>query len=241
MIVKRFFQIVLRTSDVEAARAFYVAVLGGGAFDIVQLHEQAVARGARPHWLGFVHVGDVEHALAAFVQRGATQLSPIWVNPEGLEAATARDPGGAVIALAKQPDRARGKTASAGGSGAQVIWYELNTVDVERAKANYRELFGWEFKEPLDLEGVGVVHPFAWEEGGAAVGSMCDVAGRRGVHPHWLFHLRVDALEPATNAVREKGGVVAASVTLPGRDRIAICDDPQGAAFAIRETAKEAR
>jgi hypothetical protein len=239
--MKRLFRIQLRTRDVEAARAFYAAVLRGSAFHVVQLHEEAVARGARPHWLGFLDVGDVDRAAAAFVQRGATQLGPKWVNPEGLEAAIVRDPGGALIALAKQPDRARAETAGARGADAHVIWHELNTVDVERAKANYKELFGWEFKEPFALEGVGVLQSFAWEHGGEPVGSMCDIAGRRGVHPHWLFHLRVAAFEPAANAVREAGGVVVASVTLPSGDRVAICDDPQGAAFAIRENAGGAR
>ncbi len=111
--MKRFFRITLRTNDVDAARTFYAAVLGGNAFHVVQLHEEAVARGARPHWLGFLDVGDVDRAAAAFVQRGATQLGPKWVNPEGLEAAVVRDPGGAVIALAKEHDRAAAETATA--------------------------------------------------------------------------------------------------------------------------------
>ncbi len=42
------FPFVLRTTDVDAARAFYVAVLGTGVLDIVRLHEQAIVRGARP-------------------------------------------------------------------------------------------------------------------------------------------------------------------------------------------------
>ncbi len=134
-----FFQVTLRTSDVEAARAFYATVLGGPALHIVQLHEQAVARGARPHWLGYLDVGDVDRAAAAFVDRGATPLGPKWVNPEGLEAAVMRDPGGAIVALAKPP---RGVRAT--NLGPDVVWYELNSADVQRAQLNYRELFGWD-------------------------------------------------------------------------------------------------
>jgi catechol 2,3-dioxygenase-like lactoylglutathione lyase family enzyme len=51
--VTRFFYYALRTSDVARARAFYTAVLGNDDAEIFELHEQAVARGARPHWLGF--------------------------------------------------------------------------------------------------------------------------------------------------------------------------------------------
>jgi uncharacterized protein len=56
---------------------------------------------------------------------------------------------------------------------------------------------------------------------------------RAGVHPHWLFHLRVDALDLALDAVKAGGGVVVGPVTLPTGERLAICDDPQGAAFAL--------
>lgn len=49
-----FFQIMLRTTDVDAARTFYARVLGPGALDIVLLHEQAIARGVAtsPKWGG---------------------------------------------------------------------------------------------------------------------------------------------------------------------------------------------
>ncbi|HEX4477622.1 MAG TPA: VOC family protein [Polyangiaceae bacterium] len=229
-----FFEYYLRTIDVDGARAFYSAVLGDRKLEVFQLHEQALARGARPHWLGFIDVGDVDGATSAFVARGATSLGPKWVNPQGLEASVVRDPGGAVVALAK-PAPKPASDASAGDSSLGVEWHLLNTRDVEGAKKNYSEVLGWEFKAPLDLGTYGVFHPFAWQAGGAPVGSMSDIATRPGVHPHWLFHFRVGALDPAVDAVRARGGSVVESVVIPGGDRIAICDDPQGAAFTLRE------
>jgi predicted enzyme related to lactoylglutathione lyase len=231
----RFFTVKLRTSDVDAARAFYAAVLGERALDVVKLHEQAVARGARPHWLGYVDAANVEHALAAFTERGATALGPKWVDPEGLEAAVVRDPGGAILALAKRPPSVPTGGGKGGGAGPDVGWYQLNTTDVERAKANYRALFGWDAAAPLDLGPRGLFHPFAWEPGAPAVGWMSDIATRAGVHAHWLFHFRVAAIGPAIDAVRSFGGSVVDAATPPGGARIAVCDDPQGAAFAIRE------
>src|SRR5271156_5293910 len=106
----QFFHYQLRTSNVAAARAFYGEVLGSADANIVQLHEQAVARGARPHWIGYLDVGDVDRVAAAFVVRGATPLAAKWVNREGLEAAVVRDPGGAVLALAKPPPAPMSKT-----------------------------------------------------------------------------------------------------------------------------------
>jgi predicted enzyme related to lactoylglutathione lyase len=229
--VARFFQYTLRTNDVPGARAFYAAVLGRDDAEIVQLHEQAVARGARPHWLGFLDVGEVDAAASAFGTRGATPLGPKWVNPAGLEAAFVRDPGGALVALAKPPAPS---AESATQARPEVVWHHLNTADVERAKQNYRELAGWELKQPLDAGGFRV-HPFAWEAGGEAVGSMSDIAQRPSVHPHWLFHFRVMALGPALGVVSGAGGVHLEPLLLPNGDRMAVCDDPQGAAFALLE------
>ncbi|HLK36645.1 MAG TPA: VOC family protein [Polyangiaceae bacterium] len=239
--MNRFFKLTLRTSDVEAALAFYGAVLGPGSRDIVQLHEQAVARGARPHWLGFLEVEDVDATLLAFTRRGATRLSPTWVNPAGLQGATLRDPGGAVLGLARRPAKALDHELDAVAlrppgtrPDPDVVFCDLNTADVERAMANYTETFGWGMKDALDLGSLGTFHAFAWEPGRATVGSMSDVA-TRGVHPHWLFHFRVDSVDGAVAAVRDAGGVVVRAVTLPSGDRIAVCDDPQGAAFALRD------
>jgi len=229
---RSFFQVVLRTLDVDAARRFYAGVLGEGSLTIFQLHTQAVERGARPHWLGHLQVPDVDAAVATFSARGATPLGPKWINPEGLEAAVMRDPGGAVVSLAKPSAQ---NLESAQHLGPDLLWSLLNTQDVESAKRNYAELVGWVFATPLDLGPLGVFHPFALEPGGAPVGSMIDIAGRSGVHTHWLFHFRVSELEAAVAAVQSLGGIVADRVTLPNGDRIAICDDDQGAAFTLRQ------
>jgi uncharacterized protein len=229
-MVSDFFQVTLRTLDVEAAQAFYRAVLGAAPRGTVRLHEQAIARGAPPHWLGFVRVSDVERAAAAFVARGAQSLAPTWVNPEGLEAAVMRDPGGAIVALGKPP---ASEWSCAARSGVEVDRFVLNTAEVGRAKANYAELFGWDFLAPLELGALGELHPFASAPGAAPAGAMVDIAGRPGVHPHWLVHFRVAALEPALRAVRAAGGLVIGPLALPGGEQVAVCDDPQGAAFAL--------
>jgi predicted enzyme related to lactoylglutathione lyase len=222
---------------VDDARSFYAQVLGDGPRDVVQLHDQAAARGARPHWLGYLEVEDVDDAASAFLRRGAMALGRKWVNAEGLEAAIVREPGGAVVALARPPvgprvPQALGAPAS---PSTEAVWYQLNTIDVDRAKEDYQTLFGWSFGDPIDSPEHGVFHPFAWERGGAPVGWMTDIFGRAGRHAHWLFHFRVAALERAMIAVRQGGGYVMGPFVLDRGDRIAVCDDSQSAAFAIRE------
>lgn len=226
----RFCRYVLRTTNVAAARAFYAALLGdhGADIEIEPLPEAVAARGAPAHWLGHIGVDDVEAAARAFVERGATRLGPTRPLAGGGEVAIVRDPGGAVVAVATRPPAP---------APTSVVWHGLNTTDLARAAACYRDLFGWEITSQLDLGPLGVHQRFTWQSGGADVGSMADIAGRPGVHPHWLFHFHVPALDPALAAVRAAGGLVIAPIELPSGDRIAVCDDPQGAAFALQEVA----
>lgn len=224
----RFRRFELRTTDVAAARAFYASLLGDEGADIMPLPAEAAARGARAHWLGHLGVEEVERTARAFAGLGATRLGPTRPTADGGEVALLRDPGGAVVALATPP---------AGPPRDDVVWQVLNTGDLGRCIASYRELFGWHFAERVDLGALGVFHPFAWQPGGANVGSMSDITQRPGVHPHWLFHFRVAALEPALARVRAAGGVVMGPFGLPGGERLAVCDDPQGAAFALWEPA----
>ena len=231
--MSRFFRYQLRTTDVAAAHAFYARVLGVDDATIVPLHEEALSRGARPHWLGFLDFTprEVDVASLALVERGGQPLGPKWLNPEGLEAQVVRDPGGAVVALARSHRQHGG-----GATEHDIAWHILNTRDVELAKANYTEAFGWHFLEPLKLEDGGVLHPFAWTHGGPEVGAFYDIAGRPEVHPHWLFHFRVPSLGEALTAVKKGGGLAIGPLTLPSGDAIAVCDDPQGAAFALLES-----
>lgn len=214
-----FFHLTLRTRDVDAALSFCRRVLGDRARDVVKLHEQAVARGARPHWLGYLGVDDVKRTAAAFIERGATSFGQ-WINPEGLEAAVLRDPGGAFVAVAKSA-REYPSPESA--------WCLLHTSNAERAITDYRDLFDWRFGEAFDLGAHGRFHPFAWDA--ADVGAMTEL--RPGVHAQWLFHFAVRDVDLAADEVRASGGVVGDVVTTPDGKRVAICDDPQGATFAL--------
>lgn len=224
----RFFHLVLRTIDEPAARAFHAAVLGVDPARLIAfpLHEAALARGARPHWLGFLGVADVAAAVEAFAARGARPLGPSWVDPQGLEAAMVWDPGGALVALGRPPPGLVGQPF-------EVAWSVLHTPGVEAAKETYRQLFGWDFRAPEEVPGQGTYHPFAWHPGGPPVGSLGDLAGRPEVHPHWLHLVRVASLDAAVAEVAARGGRITARLTLPGGGRAAVGEDPQGAAFGL--------
>jgi predicted enzyme related to lactoylglutathione lyase len=57
------------------------------------------------------------------------------------------------------------------------------------------------------------------------------------VHVHWLFYFSVANLDDAIAKVRANGGNPQSAVVLPNGDRIARCEDPQGAAFGLLQRA----
>ncbi|MEZ4428745.1 MAG: hypothetical protein R3A51_13765 [Nannocystaceae bacterium] len=204
----RFTRIVHRAHDVDAARAFYAAVLGeepAAQLEVVLVPKAAAARGAPAHWLGAIGVDDVDDALAQLCARGATQLGPRCDDGRGVFV-TVRDGGGALLAL----------TSTATASGPAVAWSHLDARDAAATFAGYAAIFGWRTTGRLDLGPAGEVTRFAWRAGGPSVGSYADVAARPGVHPQWLFHLPVSSLHAAQATVRARGGVVLADVTTPG-------------------------
>jgi predicted enzyme related to lactoylglutathione lyase len=225
MFVIRLSRYVLRTTNVEAAGAYYDAVLERRGDGIALLPEAAVARGARPHWLGLIgvkQIGGAEAMAARFVELGATRLGAPGAAGDFV---AVRDPGGAVIAL----------TDSAGESSAGVLWHQLNTREPLVAAATYSALFGWSCTDGRDFGLLGGQLAFAFGAGEPRVGVISDVKDRPEVHTHWLFFFAVPSLEAAVERVLSHGGIAVGPLALADGARVAVCDDPQGAAFGLIE------
>jgi uncharacterized protein len=240
----------LRTTDSKAAQAFYTHVAGlaiqeeAGRLgvhlygqlvgEIVPLPERAAAQGAPSHWLGHLSVSNLEATLQRFVALGGERLGPLQRASDGSELAILRDPFGSVLALS---------ASVAPKHGARLAWHELHTQDQQRAFSTYRELFGFQQTEAVDLgPPLGTYQMFSWEEGAGSVGGMLSSARSPMIHPHWLFYFAVDDLDRAlAQTVSLGGSVVFGPVVMPNGARAAQCEDPQRAAFALQETPPPAR
>lgn len=235
----RFYRYELRTTDVDSARAFFAGVLGPQLWrpgvSIAPLPERAVARGAPPHWLGHVHVPDVEETVARVVAEGGQQLGPIERGTDGSLRAIVRDPFGAILAVTTEtpPD-------SEDSDDAPVAWHLHHSEDHERAFAFYSALFGWASTGAQELgPELGSHRPFAWQQSGPIVGSMANTARLPHVHPQWLFFFRVADIEESLARVDARGGKPLTAIRTSGGDLAAPCNDPQGAAFALYQPADE--
>lgn len=67
---------------------------------------------------------------------------------------------------------------------------------------------------------------------------MSNTARRDGIHVQWLYAFAVHRLTPVLDAIRHLGGTAMDPVLLAAAGlRLAVCEDPQGAQFAVAEAA----
>lgn len=228
--MNQFTRYELRTTHPDAARSFYAQLLGHERVVIWPLHEQARARGAVPHWLGYISVAEnsaLEQMGKRFVERGAVQLGPTLVTQDRGHILVLRDPGGAIVAL---------NDTSLPLGDPIVAWHVLNTNDVAAAIRNYRELFAWAVDESAAIGPHGAFYGFSWPDAPSGhVGAFADIAGRSGVHPHWLFFFAVKDLDSALTLIHNAGGTATEPFPGPKGARLSVCEDQQGAAFGLYE------
>jgi len=225
--VNGFCRFDLRTTDMDAARAFYTELLGeelwGPELGVAPLPPPLVSLGVPPHWLGRVGTDDVEGSVARFIARGARQRGPMHRYPDGSVFAIVRDPAGAVLALGTEQPSSR---------PSPVVWHQLVSDDHTRSMALYRDLFGWTATTRGELPEGRHQQLFAWDESGNDVGGMSDTVSLPRVHPQWLYFFGVSDLEAALAHVRALGGLTLPPNHTPAGD-FAACDDPQGGAFGL--------
>src|SRR5919199_1070020 len=150
----------LLTTDADAAEAFYRDVIGWGAQDaglpdrryttltagerpvcgLMAMCEEARDMGARPGWIGYVAVEDVDASAEQVVQQGGTvHRAPSDIPGVGRFAIVA-DPQGARIALfrgsAGEWQCVPPNTPGHGG------WHELGATEKKAAFDFHLQLFG---------------------------------------------------------------------------------------------------
>ncbi|MBI2393313.1 MAG: VOC family protein [Deltaproteobacteria bacterium] len=247
----------LMTTDVEAAKRFYSDVIGwkteqwtggdpampytmwsmGGRSlgGVMALPEDARKMGAPPHWIAYTVVDDVDATAAKAEKLGARVYAPPTDIPTVGRFAVLADPQGATFAIFK----GAGPMDAPPDAVGQFSWAELNTTDYEAAWRFYSELFGWKHRSSMDMGPMGTY--FMWNDPeGKTKGGMSNAAKAMNFPPHWLHYVTVDDVDATAKVVVEKGGkVMNGPMDIPGDDRIAQCQDPQGGFFAIYSHGKK--
>lgn len=244
----------LMTTDPDAATKFYGDVVGwtisesipgdqdyrmigrsdgGFAGGVLGLTDEMRQHGARPIWLGYIGVDDVDTTVSKIEAKGGKVLMPAFDIPQGRIAMVA-DPQGNPFYLmrpippADKPD-AESDVFSATAEQ-RVGWNELSTADPVAARQFYEELFDWTSDDFMPMGELGEYRFFA--HGGTTIGAVCGVMP--GGSSGWRYYVRVPSISAATDAVKTGGGAVSMGPhEVPGGDHIIIGNDPQGAEFAL--------
>ena len=238
----------LMTSDTGSAVSFYRSVIGWGTQDsgmasytlltmgtsmvggVMAIPDEARARGARPVWLGYIGVDDVDaYAKRVSAAGGAVHKPPEDIPGVGRFAVVA-DPHGAMFMLFKGSSTEAPAAAPPGTPG-HVGWHELRAGDGPAAFKFYSDLFGWTAAEAVDMGPMGVYQTFA--AGGAPIGGIMTKTPETPM-PSWLYYFNVESVDAAIARVKDGGGrITNGPMEVPGGSWIAQGEDPQGAAFAV--------
>jgi hypothetical protein len=203
----------------------------------MKLPDEAVAGGARPHWLAYVTVPDVDATVARARELGATVMRPPADIPTVGRYAVLADPQGALIAPYK-PEKAEPEPEGVPPVG-EFSWHELATPDPEAAFGFYSDLFGWEKTSEFDMGAMGIYQLYGRR--GTTLGGIFRKPAEMPGPPAWLHYARVADVNAATEAVRSHGGqVLNGPMEVPGGDWITMVLDPQGGPFAVHQVKKAA-
>jgi len=186
--------------------------------------------GQPPAWSSYVSVADADATAAAVKEAGGSVLAEV-MDVMGLgKMAIFADPTGAVFGI-WQPGTFPG--AGLVNEPGTLAWNELNTRDVEGAKAFYGAVFGWGFDEVKMGENESYT---TITLNGNPVGGILDMDERSvpgEIPAHWLAYFATEDADATVAQATESGGsLMMGPIDLPV-GRFAILVDPHGAAFAV--------
>jgi predicted enzyme related to lactoylglutathione lyase len=107
----------------------------------------------------------------------------------------------------------------------EIVHYELEAEDADRAQAFWSGLFGWEFGSPMP----GMDYRMAKISDDAGVAIFA--SEKRQGYPN-VYHA-VDDIDASSAKVRELGGTAADKMPVPGHGWFAACTDTEGNPFHL--------
>lgn len=240
----------LVTPDPAASKRFYDSVVGwniepqpNGPIDyrmiaapdghvggVMRLTDDMAAGGARPMWLGYVGVDDVDASAASVQAHGGGALVPPTDIPGVGRFAYLRDPQGVSFYVMRGSSDGT-STAFDPAAVGHVTWNELATADPDSAVTFYGREFGWTFDRAMPMGEMGDYRFISHH--GTDIGAVMRTAPgtQSGA---WSFYFRVRNVTEARDRVLAGGGtVIHGPARVPSGDFIVIAMDPNGAQFGL--------
>ena len=243
----------LLTRDAKAAKAFYDTVVGwnidaeappggmdyrminasdGQVGGVMQLDANMIAGGARPVWLGYFGVDDVDATVAAMTADGAQVQMPAFDIPNVGRLAMLADPQGVPFYVMRGASPESSTSYQRHGVG-HVSWNELMTTDDAAALAFYEKHLNITKVGSMPMGAMGEYSFIAnGDSAGEAVGAM--MRAQPGTPAGWGFYFRVPEISNAMARVTAAGGTIYQEpMQVPGGEWVLNAADPEGAAFGL--------
>jgi predicted enzyme related to lactoylglutathione lyase len=246
--------------DLEAAARFYGALFGWefeertpgrylvakrDGLDVAGLAQQP---DAEPAWNTYIEVDSADWATADAIQLGGRALLPPFDVADAGRMSVIEDPTGAVFNMWEPKEHHGARLVNAAGSW---NWSDLYAPDPSLAEPFYRALFGWDstavsfgditatmwrrpgYGDTLEIRDPGIRERH--EKAGAPDGFTDAVAWLlQGEGPaRWHVTFSVDDADAITAAAADLGAEVLVPPYDAGPVRLAMLEDPQGAAFTV--------
>jgi predicted enzyme related to lactoylglutathione lyase len=247
----------LLTSDADAAGDFYGKVIGwtskgagqpgvdyrfffagdgsnpeDGVGGYMTITPDMASGGARPVWLGYIAVDDIDASVASILASGGAVQMPAMDLPNVGRMAMVTDGQGIPFYVMKgASDQTSHSFEGAAPRIGHCGWNELVTSDQASAEAFYTTQFGWEKGDAMDMGPMGK-YQFI-NHGGVLIGAVM-TRPQDGPSPMWNYYFRVTDIDVAVAAVTAGGGqILTGPMEVPGEQWVIQGSDPQGAAFAL--------
>lgn len=239
----------LMTTDVQASKGFYSALLGWEVSDspdyleikaseghvggMLPLTPEMTSGGARPAWIGYIAVDDVDDTVAALTAQGGRMLMPARDMEHVGRFAMVADPQGVPFYVFRSANAEETSNAFAAERPmmGHVAWNELATGDPAGAWRFYGERFGWTKDGAMDMGELGQ-YEFI-RHGGHMLGAIMPKMPQMPVSA-WTFYFRVADIDGASATIKASGGTVMQEPNeIPGGDFSLVASDPQGATFGL--------
>lgn len=245
----------LLSTNSDASKKFYEDVLGwnvqapmpGGPHDyrmidtksahvggLMQLTNEMQKNGARPAWLVYLAVQDVDATAKHAAELGGTILMQPFDIPEAGRAAMIADPAGTPFYIMRGSSEGTSTVFERTGMG-KCNWNELTTAEQSRVDEFFAKLLGWTYPDKMAMPG-GAEYIFV-DVGGTRIGATAPQS--QEMPQGWTFYFRAPNIDEAVEKVKRGGGKVhAGPMDVPGGDRVIVATDPHGARFGVAAPAK---
>jgi predicted enzyme related to lactoylglutathione lyase len=246
----------LVTPDADSAKRFYDSVVGWNiatssdfpngyrmigrsdgkmAGGVLPLTDEMKAHGARPMWLGYIDVDDVDATAKAIKDDGGGVLMDPFDIPGVGRVALVADPVGVPLYIMKPTPPMDDPDAKSDVfdpmKPQHVRWNELSTTDQDGAIAFYGRHFGWTQQGGMPMGEMGE-YKFILAHGGG-IGAIMPKPAQSPASA-WLYYFGVDDIDRATKAITEGGGqTLYDPMEIPDGEYAVAGIDPQGAAFGL--------